>query len=345
MSEHTPAYDRDDITLCREETRAHAKSFYFASHVLPREKRDAAYAVYAFCRLVDNTVDNAPNGDAAAITRALDALRVLVDRAYEGDETLPPRFRALSIAVRANNVPKRYFQELIAGVEMDLTIKRFDTFTDLDLYCYHVASVVGLIMTHIFGATETSALRYAAALGTAMQLTNILRDVAEDLRLGRVYLPQDELRAFGITEDDLAAGTATPAFVRMMEFQARRARSYYRLAEHGLALLPDDGSRYCVRLMSNIYEGILDEIVRLEYNVFNRRAYVSTRKKLGIAVSSYMARVPRLLHGSGHSATLFAPGLGDDSLNTGNETVPGFAALQSSYNDTRESAEHMSERT
>lgn len=166
---------------------------------------------------------------------------------------------------------------------MDLTPRRFATWADLEIYCYRVASVVGLIMTHIFGATSTEALRHAARLGTAMQLTNILRDVGEDLRMGRVYLPQDELRAFGVSEAMLAAGVVTPELEALLRFQIARARELYADADQGIPMIPDDGSRISTRLMSGLYARILHGIERNRYDVLTRRAHVPLSMKLLIA--------------------------------------------------------------
>jgi 15-cis-phytoene synthase len=265
-------------------TRRYARTFYFASHALPAAKRDAAYAVYAFCRIADNATDihREDTEQIPDAARQIDRLRSeLADVYADGD--VPTRWIALRETVRRYRIPREYFVELLNGVEMDLTPRRFVTFADLEVYCYRVASVVGLIMTHIFGASSPEALRRAAQLGTAMQLTNILRDIGEDHRMGRIYLPQDELRTFGITEEMIGTGQVAPAIVPFLRFQIDRARTLYAEAERGIPLIPDDGSRFSTRMMSALYARILDAIEENAYDVFSRRAHVPLQTKLRLA--------------------------------------------------------------
>jgi phytoene synthase len=165
-------------------------------------------------------------------------------------------------------------------MEMDLDVTRYADFAELDRYCYRVAGVVGLMMTHVFGYRSDRCLPNALALGTAMQLTNILRDIAEDYRMGRVYLPQDELWRFGVEESDLARGRVDDLFRALMRFQIERARRYYEESEAGIPWLIGDSSRLTVRVMGRLYGGILGAIERLDYDVFRARARVSTPRKL-----------------------------------------------------------------
>jgi phytoene synthase len=165
-------------------------------------------------------------------------------------------------------------------MEMDLDVTRYASFAELDRYCYRVAGVVGLMMTHVFGYRSESCLPNALALGTAMQLTNILRDVAEDLRMGRIYLPQDELARFGVDEAQLIEGRVDSNFRSLMRFQIDRARRYYAEAEAGIPWLLGDSSRLTVRVMGRLYGGILGAIERQELDVFRQRARVSTPRKL-----------------------------------------------------------------
>lgn len=273
------------VDHARAVTRQYARTFSFASHVLPAAKRDAAYVVYAFCRYADNCTDvhHEDDGCPGDASQQLALLREELDAVYAGEPT-PTRWVALRATVRQYGIPRVYFEALLDGVAMDLTPRRFATWADLEVYCYRVASVVGLIMTHIFGATSPEALRYAAGLGTAMQLTNILRDVGEDLRMGRVYLPQDELRAFGVTEEMLAAGVVTPAVRALLQFQIARARALYADADRGIPMIPDDGSRISTRVMSTLYARILGAIEQNGYDVFTRRAHVPLSMKLAIAL-------------------------------------------------------------
>jgi phytoene synthase len=284
MTEISPAA----WAACRAITRRHARSFYFASHALPPGKRRAAYAVYAFCRHVDDQVDRAP--DAAAVAAALEAQRGLLDALEQGTGValrLPwaPAFVAVW---REAAIPRAWLEDLLTGMTLDRGEVRVATWEELDRYCYHVASVVGLIMTRVFAADPDDALLARAAdLGTAMQLTNILRDVGEDYRMGRVYLPQEELARFGVSEAYFAAGRVTDNFRRLMEFQISRARDYYLRSEPGIGRLPNDGTRRTVWTMREVYAAILGRIERNGCDVFTRRARVGLGGKLALAARAW----------------------------------------------------------
>ena len=208
--------------MCRRITRHYAKTFYFASACLPRATRGHAYAVYGFCRWADNGVDDARDRAEAAVR--LGAARAALDLAYGDCRDLAPGLRAFRRTVRLRGIPRHLFDDLLDGMAMDLDITRYPDFAALDRYCYRVAGVVGLMMTHVLGFTSDRCLPNALALGTAMQLTNILRDVAEDFALGRVYLPQDELARFGVAEANLADGRLTEPLRALIRFQIDRAR-------------------------------------------------------------------------------------------------------------------------
>jgi len=274
--------------VCRQMTRHHATTFYFASHVLPARKRSDAYAVYAFCRYVDDQIDLAP--DETARLRALADLSHLLHAAYLfGADAGPlenslPWLRAFRETIRRRAIPARYFEDLLKGVEMDRGRVRLRTWEELDGYCYHVAAVVGLIMVHVLTEPAPELLPPARDLGTAMQLTNILRDIAEDWQRDRLYLPAEELAKFGLTEEDIAGQRTGDSFRALMRFQIGRARGYYRSAEPGIAALPADGSRFCARLMSTVYGAILDEIERADYQVYRGRVRVSFPRKLRLAL-------------------------------------------------------------
>ena len=266
--------------VCRSITRRHAKTFYFASHGLPRSVRAHAYAVYGFCRWADDGVDCARDVDEAR--RSLDHAREALDAAYERGR-LPAGLGAFRKTVRARGIPKPLFLDLLDGMAMDLTIARYADFAELERYCYRVAGVVGLMMTYVFGFRHDRCLPHAVSLGTAMQLTNILRDVREDQERGRIYLPLDELRDFGVTEQQVAERRADDPFRDLMRFQIARARRYYHDAQRGIPDLIGASSRLTVRLMGEIYGEILGEIERLDLNVFGRRASVPFQRKLAIA--------------------------------------------------------------
>jgi phytoene synthase len=281
---------RDARAACQELTRHHAKSFYFASHVLPRQKRSDAYCVYAFCRHADDEVDLAP--DEGARGRALVALSELLYRAYRDEPLAPddalPWLPAFQETVARRSIPRNLFEDLLAGVALDRGRVRIASWEELDRYCYHVASVVGLIMVHVMAEPRPELLRPARDLGTAMQLTNILRDIKEDWGRDRLYLPAPELARFGLGEDDIAAGIVDERFRALVQFQIARARDYYRAAEPGIAGLPRDGSQLCARLMRTIYGAILDEIERADFQVYRGRVRVSLGRKLLLAAGELL---------------------------------------------------------
>jgi phytoene synthase len=265
------AYD-----YCRGVAREHARSFYFCAQFLPAPKRRAIYAVYALCRHIDDVVDRAashPDRDPRAM---LEAWRSKLRDAGPDDH---PALRAWRDASTAFGVDPELAEELMRGVLMDLTVSRYATFAELEVYCYRVASVVGLMTSEIFGYSDPRALDHAVALGTAMQLTNICRDVGEDARLGRIYLPVDELERFGVQEEAIFERRVDDRFVALMRFQLDRARRLYGAAEPGIDLLSAD-CRYTVRLSSRIYARILERIERNGYDVLSRRAYVPFHLKV-----------------------------------------------------------------
>ncbi len=272
--------------VCRRITREYARTFYFASACLPRATRAHAYAIYGFCRWADNGVDDA--GDRAEAAARLDEARSALDLAYSSG-LAPPGLLAFRRTVIDRGIPRPLFDDLLDGMEMDLDVARYADFAALDRYCYRVAGVVGLMMTHAFGYRSERCWPDALALGTAMQLTNILRDVAEDLALGRVYLPQDELARFELSEDDLRRGVVDDRFRALMRFQIDRARRHYARSERGIPDLRGDSARLTVRVMGRAYAGILGAIERQGYDVFRARARVSTPRKLGVLAACQAA--------------------------------------------------------
>lgn len=266
--------------LAREITRASSKSFYLCTLLLPHPKRRAIQALYAFLRTTDNIVDD---GGADATLAALENWRIRSRHAVADQEH--PVLLAWADVRQRFGVPQTLAEELIDGVAMDLTITRYATFAALERYCYCVASTVGLMSLHIIGSadgradTMTEAAPYAAQLGLAMQLTNILRDVGEDARLGRIYLPLEELRRAGYGEDELLAGAITPSFRALLAGQIARADALYDASLPGIALLHPE-SRFAIASAAAIYRGILPKIVANEYDVFTRRAHLTLREKL-----------------------------------------------------------------
>lgn len=265
---------------CRELTRRHGKSFYLASFTLPKPQRLALYALYAFCRNADDLVDEGAARSPETIRFALDGMRSRLLGLYAGDRPAEGLYLALGDAIARYRIPPTPFLELLDGVAMDLERRRYRTYAELEVYCYKVASVVGLMLCHVFGNADERAQHYAAAMGKAMQLTNILRDVGEDYRMGRVYLPQEELEAFGYGEADLARQVVDERFVALMTFQIERARQLYAYAFDGLQRLDNPRSWLTARLMGRLYAGILEAIELGGYDVHARRATVATPRRL-----------------------------------------------------------------
>lgn len=259
--------------ICQKLTRHHSKSFFFSTQLLPADKRRAIRALYAFCRSTDDTVDVA-TGDPA---RAL-ATWVVQARAAEAPPQDPVLQAWFDTRLRYN-LSALLIDELLAGVAMDLAITRYTSFADLWLYCYRVASVVGLLSMEIMGSAP-GAVPYAIKLGVALQMTNILRDVGEDAQRGRVYLPQEDLERFGLSTDDILARTYDQRFCTLMQFEIERTRRLYAESWPGIALLPAD-SRLAVGAAARVYEGILDKITANRYDVFSKRAHLKFREKIG----------------------------------------------------------------
>jgi phytoene synthase len=258
---------------CAHLTAQHSKSFYLASRLLADGKRRATRALYAFCRVGDDLVDR-DQVDPEAALRQWALLTLSAD-----PPTDDPVVLAWSHARSVYRIPQRYAEQLIDGVARDLRQTRYQTFDELAEYSYGVASTVGLMSMHIVGFSGPEAIPYAVKLGVALQLTNILRDVGEDYRSGRVYLPQEELAAFGITEDQIAAGRVDDRWREFMRFQIARTRLLYKEAWPGIALLDRDG-RFAIAAAATLYRGILADLEAHDYNNFTRRSYVTKHGKL-----------------------------------------------------------------
>jgi phytoene synthase len=268
-------------------TRAASSNFYYAFVTLPAEKRDAVYAGYSFCRLADDIVDEGNYGDATG--QALDSLQSHLAAASAGDfstngDTLPIReatpdlWIALGDTLRKFPIDRQHLIDVVEGCRMDLNGTTYETWEQLIEYCKRVASATGLALIEVFGYEDERAVEYAIDLGIALQLTNILRDITDDLAIGRVYLPSEELAEYGVTVDDLRNRRATPEFVRFMKFQVTRARQYL---ESGVRLFPllDKQSRQCPEIMTQVYEILLDQIEKHNYDTLNHRASLSKFQK------------------------------------------------------------------
>ncbi len=289
MSQLSMAY-----SVCRGVTRSQARNFYWAFLALPRTKRNALYAVYAFMRHADDLSD-APGFSADQRRERLLHWAEALHRAVAGERTDDPVILALADTQARFKIPLDLFDRLVYGTAMDLQFDEvqvgvplapYQTFEELFQYCYHVASVVGLVCIHIFGYRDPRAEELAVRTGIAFQLTNIIRDVKEDAAMGRIYLPREDLERFGRTSAELAAGrtqngTQTAAFRPLLEFEASRARAYYAAADELIPLVDED-SAGCLWALVEIYRRLLQRIAERQYDVFSEKISLSVMEKMGI---------------------------------------------------------------
>jgi len=262
-------------------TKIHSHSFYCASLLLPPRIQKAAYSIYAVCRLSDEAVDSSsPQSQVAGLNK----IREKVAQAYSQKTIADPLGTAFQKTVRDHHIPQEYFNVLFTGMIADLTKNRYKDFNELYEYCYEIAGIVGLMMLSIFEYTSPEAKKYAVDLGIAMQLTNIIRDINEDLARGRIYLPQDEMARFNISEDTLREKQVTPDFKAFMQFQIQRAHEYYSSAAKGIPLLRGKRVRFVSTAMKEFYEGILTVIEKKRYDIFSGRAYTTAAQKAVITL-------------------------------------------------------------
>ncbi len=264
---------------CRNKAAKSGSSFYYSFMFLPPQKRQAIIALYAFCREVDDAVDEIADPDVAAQTLAW--WRQEIDQTFNGTPSHPVG-KALQTALAHFELHPEYFHEIIDGMEMDLQQQSYPAFKHLALYCHRVASVVGLLAAEIFGYQNRQTLKYAEKLGLAFQLTNIIRDVREDAERGRIYLPQEDLQRFNVSRDDILSLRQTPALSALLQFEAQRARDLYQEAKN---LLPQE-DRFNQRtglIMSAIYEATLDELEREGFQVMQHRLSLTPLRKLWLA--------------------------------------------------------------
>jgi len=272
----TPEQIEHAYEVVAKATKAASSNFYYAFITLPADKRNSVYAGYAFCRLADDIVDDGEYGDGAG--EALDSLRVKLADAYDG-RAEGAMWIALGDTLRRYTIDQRHLLNIVDGCRMDLNGATYETFDDLVKYCKLVAGATGLALIEVFGYEDDRAVEYATDLGIALQLINILRDITEDLEIGRVYLPARELAEYGVSVDDLRNRRATPEFKRFMKFQVGRARKY--LAS-GVRLFPllDSQSRSCPETMTSVYQSLLGQIEKNDYDVLNHRVGLSKFQKL-----------------------------------------------------------------
>jgi phytoene synthase len=272
--------------FCERLARREAGNFYHAFRLLPASQRRAMCTLYAFLRIADDLADGP--GTATEKRLALDAWETALDAALDGrfSHRLHP---ALRHTVGTYRIPREYLAAVLAGVHMDLDPVAFATFDALYPYCYRVASAVGLACIHIWGFRDARAKHHAELAGIAFQLTNILRDLAEDAARGRVYLPHEDLQRFGYSEADLQRGERNARFRDLMRFEAERAHRYYREAEPLRAMLPPHGQAV-FQVMLNTYRGLLAEIERCDFDVFSRRVSLPRWRKLGLVLAALPTR-------------------------------------------------------
>jgi phytoene synthase len=275
----TPALER--AYLAAEQVTARwARSFYFASRFLPPDKRRATFALYDYCRFADNLVDAPGVRPVGTVRQQLADLACRVQALHAGDRCEDPRWLALADTMQRYPIPVEPLLAILEGVALDLDPVEVPDFAALLRYCRLVAGSVGLMLGPVLGAPAGALRAPGVRLGVAMQLTNVLRDIGEDLDAGRLYLPADELARFGLDRAALEARQATSNFRRFMAFQVARARRWFHSGGQVASLFPSDGSRLTVRLLQTTYAAILDAIERLDYDVFRARAHVSGPRKL-----------------------------------------------------------------
>lgn len=272
---------------CRAITRFYAKTFYMATRFLPNEKQRSIFAIYGLCRYLDNLVDETEDlatnekVNISEVDEKLSVFKRNLQNIYDGKTTNDPILFAFADTIKKFHIPIEEPFLLVEGVRSDLEKNRYSTFSELYDYSYKVASVVGLMTSRVFGYEDETALEYAVDLGIAMQLTNILRDIGEDLDRDRVYLPSNELKMFNVSEEDLFKRDKSDNFVELMKYQIERARKYYEKADIGITMLNKD-SRLPVYLARYNYSRILDKIEENEFNVFDERAYLNKVEKFTI---------------------------------------------------------------
>ena len=288
----SPATSRN---ISRALTKASRSNFYYAFLFLPRAQREALYAVYAFCRVSDDLVDETRDGAGPAggvggpaqeTLERLKGWRAELEACFRG-EARHPVLERLAETIQTFRIPHRYFEELLNGVEMDLVKTRYASFAELQQYCYRVAGVVGLMCIEIFGYRHPETRSYAEQLGTAFQLTNILRDLGPDMERGRLYLPQEDLDRFGVPEADIAAGRRTPALRELMVFEVDRARGFYEAARTALPA-EDRRGMLAPEIMGAIYARLLRRIETSDYDVFTRRIRLSDAERMWLALGCWL---------------------------------------------------------
>jgi len=276
-------HNRAQFRYARSLTAHYSKSFYLSTCLLPRHKRWATFALYGFCRHIDNLTDIPRGRSEKEILRELNYLEEELNTAYRTGESEHPIVGPFITVANKHDISQKYPLDLIKGVQMDTKIKRYETFDDLYLFAYRVAGVVGLMMTPVLGYNNSEAMIYAEKLGVAMQLTNILRDVHEDRKMDRIYIPLEEIRMFGLKESDFFEDKISENIRNLIKFQVDRAHQLYDEADRGIKMLDRD-AQFAIYSASKIYRGILRKIELQDYNPFQGRVFVPQRKKVQILI-------------------------------------------------------------
>ncbi|HEY4613475.1 MAG TPA: presqualene diphosphate synthase HpnD [Bacteroidota bacterium] len=287
------AHATETLELPENLAQNRESNFYFSFLILPQPKREAIETIYTFCRVTDDIVDGAADEKEkyARLRQWTDEL----ERSLYGVSKYPILNR-LSKIIRHFKIPLNHFYDLIKGMEMDLTKRRYETFEELQEYCYRAASTVGLICAEVFGYKTQNTAQYAINLGIALQLTNILRDIKQDAKRGRIYIPQEDLQRFGYTEEELRNGEYNERFVELMKFECARAHYYFKKAR-GFLVEEDKPFLYAARAMGNIYYVLLQRIERANYDVFSKRIRLSSPLKLVIAMGLRLRnRLPKFVY-------------------------------------------------
>jgi phytoene synthase len=277
---------RESYRYCQAIAKERAKNFYYSFLLLDNAKRDAMCAVYAFMRECDDLSDD-PDQSPAMVEQSISMWRLELARALNGHRADNPIWPAFCDTVKRYQIPHRFFHEMIDGVMSDVHPQQMETYENLYEYCYKVASVVGLTIIHIFGFTSMRALLLAEKCGVAFQITNILRDVREDAGMGRVYIPSEDLRRFGVTVEQLTHGVEDDRFRRLMKFEASRAHAYYDESAELLRLI-DRRSRRSLWALRAIYQLLLRKIEKGHFAVLSKRISVSKPVKIGILLSAFV---------------------------------------------------------
>ena len=269
---------------CKQKTKESHSNFLFAFVFLPKKKRDALTALYAFCREVDDIVDESKEQNGKG---KLSWWRLEIDRLFNGNPQHPVT-KALELHIKEYDLNKAYFTEIIDGMEMDLNMNRYQNFKELQLYCYRVASTVGILSAQIFGYKDSKTLNYAHNLGIALQLTNIIRDIGEDAKRGRIYIPLDELKKIGITEREILQNINGEKIRNLILIQSNRAQSFYKLAINSLPQI-DKKNQKPGLIMANIYYVLLSKITSNQpENILLNKTGLSTIKKFFIALFTFL---------------------------------------------------------